>query len=134
MRSLGAIVLFMAGIAVALAITGVYAVVSFAVSQRTREFGIQMVLGATRQGIFRSVLLRGTRQIAAGLLFGMAMAGPAAWGLALLMKKTPLPLKTFDPSVYAISAVILCVVGLGAMCLPALRATEVDPIQAIRDQ
>jgi predicted permease len=133
MRSLAGIVLFMAGIAVALAITGVYAVVSFAVSQRTREFGIQMVLGATRPRIFRAVLADGARQIGAGLLFGLAMAGPAAWGLTLLMKKTPLPLKTFDPSVYAISALVLCVVGLAAMYLPALRATRVDPIQAIRD-
>ncbi len=111
MRSLAGIILFMAGIAVALAITGVYAVLSFAVSQRTREFGIQMVLGATRPGILRSVLLRGTRQIAVGLLFGMAMAEPAAWGLTLFLKKTPQPLKSFDPSVYAISALVLCVVG-----------------------
>jgi ABC-type antimicrobial peptide transport system permease subunit len=134
MRTLARIVVFMAGIAIALAITGVYAVLSFAVSQRTREFGIQMVLGAPRLAIFRSVILRGTRQVAIGLLFGLAMAAPAAWGFALLVKNSPMPLKTFDPSVYAISAIILSVVGLGAMCLPALRATEVDPIQAIRDQ
>lgn len=134
MRSLASIVLFMAGIAVALAITGVYAVLSFAVGQRTREFGIQMVLGATRQAIFRTLLLRGARQIAVGLLFGMAMAAPAAWVFGSITRRSAIALQSFDPTVYAISAVILCVVGLGAMCLPALRATEVDPIQAIRDQ
>jgi ABC-type antimicrobial peptide transport system permease subunit len=134
MRTLASIILFMAGIAVALAITGVYAVLSFAVSQRTREFGIQMVLGATRQGIFRSVLAGGVRQIAVGLLLGIALAGPAAWGLTQLLKNSPVPLKSFDAAVYGISALILFVVGLAAMYLPAFRATQVDPLKAIRDQ
>ena len=71
MRSLAKIILFMAGIAVVLAITGVYSILTFAISQRTREFGIQMTLGATRQSIFRSIVKRGLRQIALGLLFGL---------------------------------------------------------------
>src|SRR5580658_8030274 len=103
MRSLAKIILFMAGIAVVLAITGVYGVLTFAISQRTREFGIQMMLGATRQSIFRSVMTKGIRQIALGLLFGLALAMPAAWAFMRIMKNGWLRIDTFDPSVYGIS-------------------------------
>ncbi|MGA2051363.1 MAG: ABC transporter permease [Terracidiphilus sp.] len=133
-RSLAKIILFMAGIAVVLAITGVYGVLTFAISQRTREFGIQMMLGATRQSIFRSVMTKGIRQIALGLLFGLALAMPAAWAFMRIMKNGWLRIDTFDPSVYGISALILLVVSLLAMFLPAFRATRVDPIQALRNE
>jgi predicted permease len=134
MRSLAKIILFMAGIAVVLAITGVYSVLTFAISQRTREFGIQMTLGATRQTIFRSVMKRGLRQIALGVLLGLAMAMPAAWAWMRLAKNSWMPIDSFDPSLYSIAALILLVVSLSAMCLPALRATQVDPIQALRSE
>ena len=134
MRSLAKIILFMAGIAVVLAITGIYSVLTFAISQRTREFGIQMTLGATRQTIFRSVMKRGLRQIALGVLLGLAMAMPAAWAWMRLAKNSWMPIDSFDPSLYSIAALILLVVSLSAMCLPALRATQVDPIQALRNE
>jgi putative ABC transport system permease protein len=134
MRSLARIILFMAAIAVVLAITGVYSVLTFAISQRTREFGIQMTLGATRLSIFRSVMKRGLSQIALGFLFGLALAMPAASAWMRLTKDSWLHLDTFDPTVYSISAVILLVVSFSAMCLPALRATQVDPIQALRNE
>jgi len=134
MRTLAKIILFMAGIAVVLAITGVYSVLTFAISQRTREFGIQMTLGASRQSIFRSVMKRGLRQIALGFLLGLAMAMPAAWAWMRLTKNAWVHLDTFDPSAYSISALILLVVSCSAMCLPALRATQVDPIQALRNE
>ena len=134
MRSLAKIILFMAGIAIVLAITGIYGVLSFSISQRTREFGIQMVLGASRQSIFRSVMVRGLRQIAIGLLCGLALAEPAAWALARLSKNSPMPIKTFDLSVYGIAALVLLVVSLSAMYLPAFRATQVDPMQALRNE
>ena len=134
MRSLARIILVMASIALLLAITGVYAVLSFAVSQRAREFGIRMVMGANRKAIFQSIVLRGFRQIAIGLVFGLAVAEPALWSLTRLLKHSPLPLRIFDTSVYAIAAVLLVVVSLLAMCLPAFRATEVDPIKALRTE
>jgi ABC-type antimicrobial peptide transport system permease subunit len=134
MRSLAKIILFMAGIAVVLAITGIYSVLTFAISQRTREFGIQMTLGATRQTIFRSVMKRGLRQIALGVLLGLAMAMPAAWAWMRITKDAWMHLDTFDPAAYSISALILLVVSCSAMCLPALRATQVDPIQALRNE
>jgi predicted permease len=134
MRSLARIILFMAGIAVILAVTGVYAVLSFAINRRTREFGIQMMLGATRESIFRSVMTRGLRQIAIGLLFGVVLAIPAAWTFAGLTKRSTLPIHAFDISVYVISALILLLVSLCAMGLPAFRATRVDPMQALRSE
>ena len=134
LRSLAQIIVFMAGIAVLLAITGVYGVLTFAISQRTREFGIQMMLGATRQAVFKSVMTRGLRQIAIGLGFGLAMAMPAAWTFARLFKNSWMHVDTFDLSVYSISALILLAVSLAAMCLPALRAMRVDPITALRNE
>jgi predicted permease len=134
MRSLAKIILFMAGIAVVLAITGVYSVLTFAISQRTHEFGIQMTLGATRKSIFGAVMKRGLRQIALGFVLGLAMAFPAAWAWMRVTKNSPMPFDSSDPSVYSIAALILLAVSLSAMCLPALRATHVDPIQALRNE
>jgi len=134
MRSLAKVVLFMAGIAVVLAITGVYGVLTFAISQRTREFGIQMMLGATRETIFRGVMKRGLRQIGLGLVIGLGLAMPAAWAFMRLTKNSWMPVNTFDVSVYGISAGILMAVALAAMLLPAMRATRVDPIEALRNE
>ena len=133
-RSLANIVMTMASIAVLLAITGVYGVLSFAINQRTREFGIRMVLGANRATIFRSVLLRGGRQIAIGLAFGIVLAEPAAWSFARMLKKSPYALGSFDASMYLIAAGLLVAVSLVAMYLPALRATQVDPMKALRTE
>jgi ABC-type antimicrobial peptide transport system permease subunit len=131
-RSLAYIIVVMASIAVLLAVTGVYAVLSFAVSQRTREFGIRMVLGANRITVFRSILLRGSRQIAVGLVCGIALAQPAVWAFARLIKNSPFPFRIFDASVFGIAAVLLIAVSLAGMYLPALRATQVDPMKTLR--
>jgi len=118
---------------VMLAVTGVYGVLSFAVNQRTREFGVKMVLGATRRMIFKSIIGRGARQIGIGLLCGVALAEPAAWVFTRVMaKNSPFPIRVFDPVVFGIAAVLLVVVSLAAMFLPAMRATQVDPIEALR--
>ena len=131
-RSLARIIVVMASIAVLLAVTGVYGVLSFTVSQRTREFGIRMVLGANRVTLFRSILLRGFRQIAIGLIFGIALAEPAVWAFAHLIKNSPFPFRSFDASVFTIAAALLVVISLAGMYFPALRATQVDPINSLR--
>ena len=134
MRSLARIILVMASIAVLLAITGVYGVLSFAVNQRTREFGVRMVLGANRTAIFKSIMLRGVGQIAVGVVFGIALAEPAAWGLMRLARNSPIPLRSFNAPVYSVTALLLVAVSLVAMFLPALRATRVDPMKALRTE
>jgi len=133
-RSLAHIIVVMASIAVLLAVTGVYAVLSFAVSQRIREFGIRMVLGANRIRIFRSVLLRGRRQIAVGLACGVALAEPAMWEFAQLIKNSPFPFRNFDASLFSIAAALLVAVSLASMYLPAVRATRVDPMTTLRTE
>jgi predicted permease len=132
LRSLARIIEIMALVAVLLAITGVYGVLSFAISQRTREFGIRMVLGANRLIIFRSILLRGFHQIAIGLICGIALAEPAAWAFAHLIKNSPFPFRKFDALALGIAAALLIFVSLAGMYLPALRATRVDPIDSLR--
>lgn len=134
MQALARIILFMAGVAVLLAVTGLYAVLNFVIQRRIREFGIQMMLGATRGAIFRSVLVRGARQIAVGLLGGLLLACPAAWLFARMTTRSTVPIPAFDISVYGMSALILIVVSLCAMSLPALKATRVDPMQALRTE
>lgn len=134
MRSLAKIIFFTAGIAILMAITGVYGVLSFAINQRTPEFGIQMALGATPGSVFRSVMVRGFRQLIIALFCGMALAIPAAWTVARLVKNSPLHVKAFDLSTYSISALVLLAVALPAMYLPARRATKVDPIKALRNE
>jgi predicted permease len=133
-RSLAHIVAVMASIAVLLAVTGVYGVLSFAVSQRTRELGIRMVMGANRLSILRSVLMRGGRQIAIGLACGVGLAEPAALALGRFTKNSPFPFRSFDVSLFGIAAVLLVVVSLAAMYLPAFRATQVDPMKALRTE
>jgi ABC-type antimicrobial peptide transport system permease subunit len=133
-RSLARIIVVMASIAVLLAITGVYGVLSFAVSQRTREFGVRLVLGANRVTIFRFVLLRGARQIAVGVACGIALAVPAVLAFAHLARRSPFPFRSFDASAYGIAAGLLVAVSLAAMYVPALRATQVDPMNALRTE
>jgi ABC-type antimicrobial peptide transport system permease subunit len=119
---------------VLLAVTGVYGVLSFAISQRTRELGIRMVMGANRLSIFRSVLVRGSRQIAIGLACGVGLAEPAALALSHFIKNSPFPFRGFDASLFGISAALLVVVSLAAMYMPALHATQVDPMKALRTE
>lgn len=132
MRSLAGIILAMAFIGLLMAIGGVYGVLSFAVNQRAREFGIRMVLGADRGAIFRSVTLQALRNTFVGLICGAALAEPAMWGLKHMVSGSPLPLRGLDTFVFGVSALLLAVVTLAATWLPALRATRVDPIDALR--
>jgi ABC-type antimicrobial peptide transport system permease subunit len=126
------IILLVAAIALLMAITGVYCVLSLAVSQRTREFGIKMVLGATRSEVFRMVLLRAIKNIAVGLISGIVLAEPALLVLNRLLAGSPLPLHQFDSTVFGISAILLTAVSLIAMYIPATRAMNTDPMQVLR--
>ena len=128
------IILLVAAVALLMAVTGVYCVLSLAVSQRTREFGIKMVLGATRADVFRSVLLRAIKNVAIGLTCGVALAEPAMLLVNRLLATSPLPLHKFDLTVFGISAVLLAAVSLIALYLPAFRAMRTDPIRALRTE
>jgi predicted permease len=134
MTALAHIILVMASIALLMAVAGVYGVLSFAVNQRTREFGIKMVLGASRAVVFRSVLLRAIKNIAIGLICGVSLAEPAMLLFNRLLARSPLPLRRFDLTVFGASAVLLAAVSLIAMYLPAIRAMRTDPMRVLRTE
>ena len=124
------VILFMASLALVLALSGVYGVVAFSMRQRTREFGIRMVLGASKQDILHSVLTAGARQIATGLCGGLLLAFPAAFAFWDLLRSPTV----FGWSTYAISAAVLAASALCAYYIPARRAMKVDPIVALRHE
>lgn len=122
----------LASIAVVLAIIGIYGVVAFSTSQRIHEFGIRMVLGASKRRIALSVLLVGAKQIAIGVLAGIVLALPGSLALTKLFSRMPFKLNMFDVASYAIAALTLFAVALAAIYLPARRASKVDPMVALR--
>jgi predicted permease len=134
LTSLAKIILIMASIALLMAVTGVYSVLSFSMNQRRREFGIKMVLGASRVSIFRSVLFHTTKNIGAGLICGFALAEPALLLFNQLLAHSPLPINRFDLTVFSSSALLLTTVSLIALYLPAYRATHTDPMRVLRTE
>jgi predicted permease len=127
-RPITDVILSMALLALLLAVSGVYGAVSFSMAQRTREFGIRMALGATREIILRSVLGVGAQQIAVGLFAGVLLAFPAAFAFWHLLRSP----SVFSWTTYAISALVLTLAALCAYYIPARRAMKVDPMVALR--
>jgi predicted permease len=111
-----------------LAVVGVYGVVSFAASQRTREMGIRMALGANSRDILHLIWLQGARLVLAGVAIGTA----AAWTLTRAMTHLLAEISASDPVTYVTVAVILAAVALLACYIPARRAMCVDPMVALR--
>jgi predicted permease len=127
-RPVAEVILMMACLTVFLALSGIYGAVSFSMSQRMREFGIRMALGATKARILRSLLAAGLQQIAIGLAFGMLLALPAAFSFRHLVGRSTV----FDWSTYCIAALTLTAAVLAACYIPARRAMKVDPMVALR--
>jgi predicted permease len=111
-----------------LALAGIYGVVSYLVSQRTREFGIRMALGADRAGILRLVMSRGALLTAIGLGIGI---GCAAW-LTRVLSSVLYGVAPTDSGTFAAVAALLGAVALGACLVPARRAAGVNPSVALR--
>jgi putative ABC transport system permease protein len=117
-----------AGLAVLLAAVGIYGVLSYAVTERTREIGIRMSLGASRGRVLGQVILHGMRLAVVGFAVGMAGALAAGRVLASLLHEV----KPGDPSILAVTAGFLVLVTLAACYLPARRAARLDPLAALR--
>ncbi len=116
------------GLALLLAAVGIYGVLSYLVTQRTREIGIRMSLGASRGSILGLVLGQGMRLALIGFVVGLVGARAAGRVLASVLHEV----KPSDPATFVVSAMGLAVVALLACYLPARRAARVDPMQALR--
>lgn len=115
-------------VAMSLALAGIYAVVAYLVSQRTREIGVRMAIGARPHDVIALFVRDAARLIAWGIAIALAIGIPATWlGRALLFGLSPL-----DPASFAGTSLILLLMGLLAAIIPARRAARVDPLLALR--
>jgi len=114
--------------AVLLAAVGAYGVIAYAVTQRTREIGIRMALGAVRARVVRMVAADGLRLAAAGTVCGLV----GAFALTRLIESLLFEVSPTDPWTFAAAAAVLLLVGLTAASIPARRASRIDPVVTLR--
>jgi len=119
-----------AALALALAAIGIYGVMSYLVSQRTQEIGVRMALGASRSDVLKMIVLQGLRLAGAGAAIGIA----ASLGLTRLIARFLFGVETLDPFVFVSVPVLMTGVAVVAVWLPALRASRVDPMIALRHE
>ncbi len=114
--------------AVGLALLGIYAVVAYQAGERTREFGVRLALGAKGSDILRMVVRQGMTPAFAGMFIGLAGAAVLTRVLTTLLFET----EPLDPPTFVVTAAVLLAAAFAACCIPARRATRVDPSTALR--
>jgi predicted permease len=117
-----------AGVALLLALIGIYGVIAYSVAQRTREMGIRRALGAQQSDILWLVVAQGFRLALAGVAVGIA----GAYGMTRLMESLLFHVSATDPATFAGVALMFLLVALAASYFPARRATRIDPMAALR--
>ncbi len=117
-----------AGMALLLGLVGIYGVISYSVSQRTREVGIRMALGAGRDKVRGMFLQHGFVLAAVGVACGLA----ASFAVTRLMSTLLFEVSPIDPITYLLVSLVLIAAALLASYLPAHRATAIDPMEALR--
>ncbi|HTO98430.1 MAG TPA: FtsX-like permease family protein, partial [Myxococcales bacterium] len=119
-----------AALALVLSAVGIYGVTAYSVVQRTREIGVRMAVGASAGSVLRMVLAGALRNVGLGLCIGTA----GALAGARLIASQLYGVSARDPLTYVAIAVLLALVGLAASAIPALRATRIDPLAALRTE
>jgi len=119
-----------AGVSLALAAIGIYGVMAYSVAQRTRELGIRIALGAQARALLRLVLGRALLLTAGGVVLGLAGAVALTRFLAAFLFRV----EPTDPATFATVALLLAAIALVASLVPAVRATRLDPITALRSE
>jgi ABC-type antimicrobial peptide transport system permease subunit len=119
-----------ATVALLLAALGVYGIVAYSVSQRTREFGIRVALGARPAQIIGMVVSQNLRIVAIGLVVGLAAAIPAT----RLMRGLLFQVGPNDPATFAAIGVMLAAVAIVASYVPARRGTQIDPVVTLKSE
>lgn len=127
-RMAGYVLGAMGALALILAVTGVYGVLSYAVAARTREVGIRMALGADRSAVIGQVSWQGMRVVLPGILLGLALAA----ALSSLLGSLLVGIEALDPLTFAAVPLVLAAVAWAAAWVPARRASRIDPLNALR--
>jgi ABC-type antimicrobial peptide transport system permease subunit len=117
-----------AGLATLLAAVGLYGVLAYTVTQRAREFGVRMALGAAPSQVLRLVLRYVARLAGLGAIIGAA----GALGVGRLIQSQLYQMRGYDPLVFVGALSVLSLVALAAGVVPAWRASRLDPVQALR--
>jgi predicted permease len=129
-RLWGALFALFAGVALLLAAVGIYGVMGYLVSQRTREIGVRMALGAQTGAVLRLIVGQGLKVVVIGVVIGLL----AALSLSRLMKSLLFDVAATDPLTFAAVSLLLVCVAAVACFIPAWRAAKIDPIIALRDK
>jgi predicted permease len=119
-----------AGLALALAGMGIYSVIAYGVAQRTNEFGIRFALGAAARDVIGLVMKEGLRLSLVGLVVGLGLS----FAVTRLMQRLLFEVSPSDPLLYTGVALFICAVAALACFVPAMRATRIDPMQALRTE
>jgi ABC-type antimicrobial peptide transport system permease subunit len=117
-------------LALTLAVVGLYGVMSYSVTQRTREIGVRVALGAGRSDVIRLILGQGLRLTLTGMGIGIVCSVALTW----VLRSVLYGITATDPVSFVAVAVILTMVALAASYIPARSATRVDPMQALRSE
>jgi ABC-type antimicrobial peptide transport system permease subunit len=124
------LVALFAGLALVLALAGVYGVLAYSIARRTSEIGVRIALGAEHRRVVRMVVVQGMRPVVCGVAVGLA----ATFWLSQLMASLLFGVEPRDPATYAAVTTVLVVVGALACYIPARRVLRVEPAAALRTE